>query len=59
MMCYPKEIVKDGDFRIKATISPENRHQGIPPIIRYEYFPCADERDKRYNLLVNLLKEDR
>lgn len=59
MMCYPHELEKDGDFRIKGKLSKTNRSPEIPPIERYEYFPSVMERDKRYNMLVNLLKEDR
>jgi hypothetical protein len=56
MMCHPLEIVKDGDFRIKGTIS---RAINEPALVRYEYFACIQERDQKYNLLVNLLKEDK
>lgn len=59
MMCHPTEITKDGDFKIKALLSPINRHPEIPPIVRYEHFPCIAERDKRYDMLLNLLKEGR
>ncbi len=57
MMCYPHEIEKEGDFKIKVTLSKINRHQDMPPIVRYEYFPSIIERNKRYDMLVNLLKE--
>ena len=56
MLCRPIDIIKDGDFRIKGIM---NRAKDLPECIRYEYFASKDERDKRYNMLVNLLKEER
>lgn len=57
MMCAPKDIVKDGDFRIKGIIHHGNHLH--PPIERLEYFASSYERDKRYNMIMNLLKETR
>lgn len=57
MMCNPRDISKEGDFKIKGVINVgEYNH---PQIVRYEHFPCVEERDKRYNMLLNLLKEER
>jgi hypothetical protein len=55
MMCNPIDIQKEGDFKIKGTINvAKNNH---PQIVRYEHFPSSEERDKRYNLIMNLLNE--
>lgn len=56
MMCNPKDIEKEGDFKIKGIINLGTHNH--PPIVRYEHFPCAEERDKRYNMIMNLLKEN-
>jgi hypothetical protein len=57
MMCNPQNITKEGHFKIKGVIRPsDNTH---PEIVRYEHFPSSEERDKRYNMIVNLLKEGR
>lgn len=55
MLCHPTDIEKDGDFRIKGTVSAHNNSH--MPIVRYEYFPCSEERDKRYKMIMNLLKD--
>jgi hypothetical protein len=55
MMCNPKDIQKEGDFKIKGIVNIER--PDTPPIIRYEHFPSTAERDIRYNLLTKLLKE--
>lgn len=55
MMCHPLEITKDGDFKIKGMIS---RAIDQPALIRYEHFACKEERDRKYELIVKLLKED-
>lgn len=56
MLCNPMDVQKDGDFRIKGVINvPNDTH---PPIIRYENFPSTEERDKRYNAILNLLRND-
>jgi hypothetical protein len=52
MLCYPAEIVKEGDFKIKGTLS---RATNMPPLVRYEYFGSILERDQRYNVLMNLI----
>jgi hypothetical protein len=55
MMCYPTDIQKEGDFKIRGTINvPNNTH---PQIVRYEHFASPIERDTRYNMLTKLLKE--
>lgn len=56
MLCHPLDIEKDGDFKIKGTIT---RAIDQPAIVRYEYFASKEERDNKYELIVNLLKEDR
>ena len=56
MMCHPFDIQKDGDFKIKGTVS---RAKDQPELVRYEHFPCKAERDKRYDVIMNLLKEHR
>ena len=53
MLCNPINITKEGDFKIKGVIS----NNGSQEIARYEYFASMDERDKRYNMIMNLLKE--
>jgi len=54
MMCLPQDVQKDGDFKIKGTLS---RSKDQPPIVRYEYFGSTLERDKRFDMLTKLLKE--
>ena len=54
MMCLPHEIVKEGDFKIKGTLSRGKNH---PSIVRYEHFASPSERDARYNMITKLLKE--
>ena len=57
MMCAPENIEKEGDFKIKGIINvATNNH---PQIVRYEYFASLEERNKRYNMIMNLLKEER
>lgn len=56
MLCLPQEIQKDGDFKIKGTLS---RAKDAPPLVRYEHFASTLERDKRYNMIVNLLKVEK
>jgi hypothetical protein len=56
MMCSPINITKDGEFRIKGVINHAKDH---PEIVRYENFASTEERDKRFNMIVNLLKEER
>ena len=57
ILCAPDDIQKEGDFKIKGVINtPNNAH---PQILRYEHFPSTEERDKRYNMIMNLLKEER
>lgn len=57
MLCSPVDIQKDGEFKIKGIIRvADNSH---PEIVRFEHFPCAEERDKRFNMIMNLLKEER
>lgn len=58
MLCYPNNLQKDGKFRIKGVISnyADNSEKNHPDIVRYENFASTEERDKRYNLIVNLLK---
>ena len=56
MMCQPSDIEKDGDFKIKGRISTGS---DCPPIDRCEFFACKEERDLRYNLIMNMLKEGR
>jgi hypothetical protein len=55
MMCLPHDIQKDGDFKIKGTLSRPN----TPLLVRYEHFASIQERDKRYNMIVNLLKVEK
>ena len=55
MMCRPADIQKEGNFKIKGIINCANNNH--PAIVRYEHFPSSDERDKRYNMIMNLLKE--
>lgn len=55
MMCLPTDITIEGDFKIKGVINPPSKHH--PQIVRYEHFPSKAERDKRYNMIMNLLKE--
>jgi len=54
MMCHPTDIQKEGDFKIKGTVS---RAKDQPVLVRYEYFPCKEQRDKRYDVLLNLIKD--
>lgn len=57
MQCNAVDISKDGDFRIKGVIRiADNTH---PEIVRYEHFPSIQERDKRFEMITKLLKEDR
>lgn len=55
MMCNPQDIEKDGQFRIKGVINHAKHNH--PPIVRYENFASSAERDTRYNMIMNLLKE--
>ena len=55
MMCAPHDIQKEGDFKIKGIINDEKHNH--PQIVRYEHFPSKFERDKRFDLIMNLLKE--
>lgn len=55
MLCSPMDIQKDGEFRIRGTINVLNNTH--PAIHRFENFPSPEERDKRYNMIMNLLKE--
>lgn len=57
MMCRPVDISKEGDFKIKGVINTANNSH--PQIVRYEHFPCAEERDKRFEMVTKLLKEDK
>jgi hypothetical protein len=56
MWCSPQNIVKDGDFRIRGTMSPPLM-KNHPPIHRYENFPSVAERDKRYNALMKQMDD--
>ena len=56
MLCRPVNLTKDGDFKIKGVM---NHAKDQPELVRYEHFACKEERDKKYDLLVNLLKEDK
>lgn len=55
MKCHPLNIQKDGNFRIKGVITIKNDNH--PEIVRYENFASTQERDTRYNMIMNLLKE--
>lgn len=50
MMCSPENIQKEGDFKIVGKVGA---------IMRAEYFPSKDERDRRFELVTKLLKEER
>lgn len=56
MLCSPFQIMKDGDFKIKGIMHNAKDH---PPVMRYEHFACKEERDKKYDILVNLLKVEK
>lgn len=49
----PADVLKDGDYRIKAILSNK---KDCPEIIRYEYFASQLERDKRYNHIMEMMK---
>jgi hypothetical protein len=55
MMCNPKDIQKEGEFKIKGVINLVTHNH--PQIIRYEHFPSSEERDKRFEMITKLLKE--
>jgi hypothetical protein len=55
MMCNPKDIEKEGEFKIKGVINPARADH--PQIVRYEHFPSSAERDKRFEMITKLLKE--
>lgn len=55
MMCRPVDIQKEGDFKIKGIM---NKAKDIPELVRYEYFTCKEERDKKFDLITRLLRED-
>ncbi len=56
MWCSPTEIQKDGDFKIRGTMST-SRMTDHPPIIRYEHFASPAERDVRYNHIMKHLED--
>lgn len=56
MMCAPENIEKEGDFKIRGRISTGKE---CPSIDRFEFFACKEERDLRFNLIMNMLKEGR
>lgn len=57
MMCRPQDVTKEGEFKIKGVITPANNLH--PEIVRYEHFPSSEERNKRYEMITKLLKENR
>lgn len=57
MMCHPKDIQKEGDFKIKGVINDAKHNH--PQIVRYESFASTQERDARYEMIMKLLKETR
>ncbi len=54
MLCRPLNIQKDGEFKIRGVM---NHAKDLPELVRYEHFACKEERDKKFDLLVNKLKE--
>ena len=55
MWCDPKDIVKDGQFKIRGTISTQMKDH--PPIHRYEHFGSTMERDARFGVLMKQLDD--
>lgn len=56
MWCSPHGVEKDGDFRIRGTMSPPGAI-GVPAMYRYEYFASRDERDVRYRQVMRQLED--
>lgn len=54
MRCKPSELIKDGDFKLRVDFPT---HPDEPKISRYEFFPSKEERDKKYNVLMQQLKD--
>lgn len=56
MWCAPDNVIKEGDFKIRGTVSPSNM-VNHPPVHRYESFASTLERDIRYTTLMRQLDD--